>query len=519
MEFTIDEALQRGVTAHREGKLKQAEQLYRTILQSQPTHPDANHNLGLLAVAANNVGEALPLFKTALEANPKIEQFWFSYIEALIKNRELLNARQIIEQAKKRGCNGAKLAFIEAQAFSASQTENVDRLTPPEDQLDVVLALYNAQRINEAGTLAKTLTEKFPKHPFGWKILAAVLGQTGRHSEAVIAYQQVVLLSPYDAEIRNNLGVTLRELNRNEEAEASLTRAIAFKPDFAEAHFNLGYMLMELGRLEEAEACLRRTVAINPSYPQANNNLLKCLYSQDKRSGFFEKLDDLIKQGKANAVIGSFTSRAGLKYGIEKSNIFCSKPLEHVLHIDLNTQHDFEETFINKAKSILNGDRISPRKQSNIVNGYRNYGNLFNIEPDETGEIQKVLRFEIEKYLAYFNRSEEGLIKKWPNDYSLYGWLVSMRSGGEIHPHIHDQAWLSGSAYINVPPKTNADDGNLVVSLGRENDAKDNRLNDKNIINIVSGSLVLFPASLTHYTIPFKSEEERIVLAFDVIPK
>jgi len=39
------------------------------------------------------------------------------------------------------------------------------------------------------------------------------------------------------------------------------------------------------------------------------------------------------------------------------------------------------------------------------------------------------------------------------------------------------------------------------------------------IINVVTGSLVLFPASLTHYTIPFESEEERIVLAFDVIAK
>ena len=40
----------------------------------------------------------------------------------------------------------------------------------------------------------------------------------------------------------------------------------------------------------------------------------------------------------------------------------------------------------------------------------------------------------------------------------------------------------------------------------------------KKIIDVVTGSMVLFPASLTHYTIPFESEEERIVLAFDVVP-
>ena len=50
MELTVDQALQQGVAAHNEGKLQEAERLYRAILKTQPTHPDANHNLGLIAV-------------------------------------------------------------------------------------------------------------------------------------------------------------------------------------------------------------------------------------------------------------------------------------------------------------------------------------------------------------------------------------------------------------------------------------------------------------------------------------
>ena len=53
MDLTIDQALQRGIAAHKEGKLQEAERLYRAILQSQPLHPDANHNLGVLAVSIN----------------------------------------------------------------------------------------------------------------------------------------------------------------------------------------------------------------------------------------------------------------------------------------------------------------------------------------------------------------------------------------------------------------------------------------------------------------------------------
>ena len=95
MELSIEQALQQGVAAHRAGRLQDAERFYRAILQSQPGHPDANHNLGVLAVSLNKADSALPLFKTALEANPKIERFWLSYIDALIKEKQFDNAEQV----------------------------------------------------------------------------------------------------------------------------------------------------------------------------------------------------------------------------------------------------------------------------------------------------------------------------------------------------------------------------------------------------------------------------------------
>ena len=96
-----------------------------------------------------------------------------------------------------------------------------------------------------------------------------------------------------------------------------------------------------------------------------------------------------------------------------------------------------------------------------------------------------------------------------------------MKKGGKIEPHIHDHGWLSGSIYINVPPKSNTNSGNLVVSLiEKENKTIDKHIDETSkIIDVETGSLCLFPASLFHYTIPFKSDEERIVLAFDVMSK
>lgn len=123
MELTIEQALQQGVAAHKEGKLQDAERLYRAILQSQPAHPDANHNLGVLAVSVNKADAALPLFKTALEANPTIEQFWLSYINALIKGKQFGNAKQVLKQAKIQGVAADKLIFLEAQLTPTAQLD------------------------------------------------------------------------------------------------------------------------------------------------------------------------------------------------------------------------------------------------------------------------------------------------------------------------------------------------------------------------------------------------------------
>ena len=99
MELTIELALRQGVAAHKEGKLQDAERLYRAILQSQPTHPDANHNLGSIAVSCGKYEDALPFFKNAIAINGKQEQYWISLLEVLIKLGKIHDARIALSQA------------------------------------------------------------------------------------------------------------------------------------------------------------------------------------------------------------------------------------------------------------------------------------------------------------------------------------------------------------------------------------------------------------------------------------
>ena len=619
MELTIEQALQRGIAAHREGNLQDAERVYRAILQSQPGHPDANHNLGVIAVSVNKADAALPLFKAALEANPKVEQFWLSYIDALIKEEYFDNAKKTLDEGKKQGVDREKLIGLEKRLASSSLAKDSNLALPRESlslshkrkklskkkkqkkaarrnlkvkqpsdrQLADLVTLYQSGRFDEAEKLATTISHEFPRHQFAWKVLGAVLAAKGNASQALNANQSAVALAPHDASAHSNLGNTLKDLGRLEDAEASYKEAIALSPAFAEAHINLGATLQEMGRLGEAEVSLRQAIALAPDYAEAHNNLgitlqeverlaeseisyrraitlrpdfsdahknlgvllqslgrvseaeasfhtamalnpedtkvryhrLLCLFAQNKKSILLDELDDAINRGKANAVIGSLTNRSALKFGVEKPNLFCTKPLTYVLHIDLNTQYDFEEVFIKKANTILNDNRISRKRQTLLTNGFQTSGNIFDIKHDLTNEIQKAIRSEINKYRMNFKNSEEGFLRAWPIEYDLNGWLISMRSGGELQPHIHEAGWLSGSIYINVPPKSDMDSGNLLVSLGKEEDVVAPRVNSRKIINVATGSMVLFPASLMHQTIPFEAEQERIVLAFDVVPK
>ncbi len=154
-----------------------------------------------------------------------------------------------------------------------TQKPNTARLSPPQELLNNLLEHYQNGRFIDAEKLSVKITKGFPKHQFAWKVLGAILGATGRMSEAVDANQTAVALFPQDAEAHNNLGVTLKELGRLSEAESSYNQAIALNPDYAEAHNNLGATLQELGRLDEAEIGFTKAIALKPDYAEAHSNL------------------------------------------------------------------------------------------------------------------------------------------------------------------------------------------------------------------------------------------------------
>ena len=486
MEKTINNAIK----AHKEGRLEEAEKLYKKILDTEPTQIAANLNLGLLLVSLNKSGEALPFFKIALEGNSNVEQYWISYGNVLFSEKKYEEVEAIYRKAIK--------------------------LKP-----EFIIIHFN---------------------------LGVVLTKLGKLEEAEASYKKVIELKPDYVEAHNSLAATLHKLIRPKEAEESFKKTLIINPKHVNALNNLGSIFKERGDYQKAIECYQKALSVDPNTPVAQYNLgeifyteekykesifalrqvntkksrdliLKCLYKLGDKSLFLKELDERIKEGENNANLGSLISRSEIKFETKRSNPFCGEPLEYALKTDLTERYDFKNIFIKPIKDILEKNIISSKRQDLLTNGEQTDGNLFNKKYDFLEKIKEIILLEVERYRAHFKDSNEGFLKNWPTNIELKGWIINMKSGGKISPHIHDNSWLSGSIYINVPPKVKTNSGNLVLSVINEPGfEKETKQNLRKIIDVVTGSLCFFPASLHHHTIPFESNEERIVLVFDVLP-
>ena len=577
MELSIDQALQQGVAAHKEGRLQDAERCYRSILQVRSDHPDANHNLGLLAVSVGKLIEAIPLFKMALTANPRIEQFWLSYIDVLIKLERFDDANQALIDCGHSDISAEKLDFLNRQ-LQASKSRNANEAvkkqtlsekrkklagkkknkrpqinsfgaTPSDDQRNQLLGHYQAGRYTEAEELAVSLTQNFPRHLLGWKVLGAVYKQTDRLEESLIPMQKSVELSPQDAEVHSNLGATLKDLGRLEEAEASLTQAIRLRPDFAEAHYNLGLTFKELGRLTEAEASYTRAIKFRPNFARAlisrsyllidkgeyeaalsdadacildapNKALpLASLYALSRKSEIYKRLADYSKTDPNNMSLAAFSAFFSAVERKPTEYNFCSNPFDFIHTSNFSTHVSdvvsYTEDIIDELSQL---ETIWQPAGKLTINGFQTPDSL-NVLEVPTGKIAKlrsIILLEIDAYYSKFQNEEGSYIQEFPSTRNLFGWTVTLKHQGHQKSHIHANGWLSGVIYLKVVPSQRKNEGAISFSLNGEG-YSDGSSPDVTFQPAL-GDIVLFPSSLYHKTIPFTAMEDRVIIAFDLKP-
>ena len=559
--LTIKEIYNLAVKNHQEGKTDIAQKFYNQVLKIDPNYADALNNLGVIFQNQMNHEKAKDCYEKAIEIMPdyadahnnlgvifqdqmnyeKAKDCYEKAIEIMPDSADTHNNLGIIFKELK-NYQKAKDCFektIEINPDYADAHNNLGIIFKELGKNEKAKSCYEkaieinpnyVDAHNNLGIIfkelknyqkAKTCFEKAieinPNYVDAYNNLGTLSSLAGKIQEAKGCYEKVIKINSNHSDVHNNLGVIYRELGEYQKAKACFERAIEINPNDAEVNNNLGLAFKDLGDPQKAIIYFEKAIEIKPGISNISNNLLKSLYETNNQSILFKELDSIIKEGKMNAVIGSIFSRTEIKYGVKKENPFCNDPLDYILKTDLIKKYDFKNVIIDCVHNILKNDSLSNRTQTLITNGYQTSGNLFANEDFNTKEIQKIIHTEIKKYFLKFKDSKEGFIKNWPNNYNLKGWLICLKKGGKLKAHMHESGWLSGSIYVNVPQKLQTDSGNLVVCID-ENENEKNNNKYKKSIDVVSGSLCLFPSSLLHYTIPFEAEEERIVLAFDMMP-
>jgi len=440
-ELTIDQALQQGIEAHKAGQVKEADRLYTAILKAQPKHPDANHNMGVLAVGFGKVEQALPFFKTALEANPAKAQFWLSYIDALIKLGELAEAKAMLDQAKSKGAKGDGFDKLE-QRLKGLTGRTVGKAykvqDPPQEQLQLLSNLYSQGELQQALKQAGILVQQFPQSAILFNIQGAVLKGLGQLDASVEAYNTALAIKPDYAEAYNNMGVALKQQGKLEGAIEAHNKALAIKPDYAEAYYNIGAPLQDQGKLEEAIEAYKKALAVKPDYAEAYNNMGVAFKDQSKLEEAIEAYNKAlaIKPDYADAdynMGNALQEQGNLEEAIEAYNkALAIKP-------------DYAGAYSNMG--------IALQEQGKLEDAIRAYNKALAIKPDyaETYNNMGIAlkdRGELEEAIGAYNKA----LAIKPNYAEAYSNLLFCSSSTQYHTPVQHLKLAKGYNNI-VSPK------------------------------------------------------------------
>ena len=276
------ELVNQAVAAHRQGRLAEAETLYREALARDPASFDALHLLGVIQGQRSAYGEAIALLSRALALRPTDAAAHCNLGMALRNSGRPHDAVASFDRALQLDptslnalCNRGH-ALRDLGDWEAAVASYDAALGLRADQIEALYhradALARLDRLEEAVAAYDDAIRIRPEFPEAAYNRGNVLFHLGRLQEAFDSYDDAVRARPEEPIFLNNRGNALRGLGRVAEALESFERALAFKPDYPEALSNRGNALQALNRVPEALTCYDRAIALAPDFADAHCN-------------------------------------------------------------------------------------------------------------------------------------------------------------------------------------------------------------------------------------------------------
>jgi tetratricopeptide (TPR) repeat protein len=279
----LDAMLAEAMTHHRDGRLAEAEALYRGIVGAPGVHAVAAHNLGLLWYAQGRLQEAGSAFQHAIAVRPDFADAYNALGATVLALGQPQEAIALYQRA------------IATQPNNAMAHSNLGKALQDIGRLDDAVAAYRTAIMHEpanavahanlgAALLAQEAwaeslgaseraAELRPDNAAAHVNRAAALLHLDRHTDALEACRLAETLGPREAITLSTLGGTLTELGAPEQAAVVCRQAVAADPRVASAHFNLSHAYKAMNRLEEAAAAARQAIALQPDNADYHHHL------------------------------------------------------------------------------------------------------------------------------------------------------------------------------------------------------------------------------------------------------
>ena len=267
------------VTVHAEGRLYEAETLYRELLARVPDHAESWSNLSLILVSRGEYPEAVAACHRALALRPDYPEAHYNLIAALEgagRPEEALTiyrrALAIAPQRPDLRSNCAILLEALGRLEEARELHAEAAALEPGSarfRFNLGRAATLLGRPEEAVNAYRGALEIAPDMVEALSGLATALVALGRHAEAAEAGRRAQALQPGDADVANNCAVVLQQGGRTAEAVEMYRVALAANPSHAGAWANLGIAFQELFRFDDAVEAFERAIAANPEFHSA----------------------------------------------------------------------------------------------------------------------------------------------------------------------------------------------------------------------------------------------------------
>ncbi len=422
----------------------------------------------------------------------------------------------------------------------------------PDLYFNLAIALTHVNLLEEAISHYQTAIKINPKFFEAYGNLGTIFQRLGRLDDAIISYQKGLSINSQDARGQFNLGTALRDKGNLTDAIHSYKKAIALFPNYTDAYNNLGETLRDHGDMDAAVKNYQEALSRNPDHPNANYNMgeflylakkfneaanffersqlddwqarqMYCLYKAEEFDIFKQKLDEVASNTKhTSPFIATLATHYATNFDQKDIYNFCQNGLDFVYQNSLPALAAPNSPLLKQLLDDIDHANIAERVQGMLHYGKQSAGNLFKRPEDSFQQLAILVKQEFLNYKNTFANADCELIKSFPDELEFTSsWYVKMQQGGHLSAHIHEIGWISGAVYLKMPPSHNNEGAFEYGTHGDHYPIRPGK-NESDFHSAFTlpkvGDIVLFPSSLFHRTIPFKSNDERICIAFDLRP-